>query len=69
MERIEVDVKTGEVKVIQLTADEIAEAQVQYANWQAEQLVAIASPTVKQLQEQLVDISIQLTALQNKAGA
>jgi hypothetical protein len=66
MERIEINVQTGEVQVIQLTADEIASAQSQYAAWQAEQP---AAPTVEQLQAQLANISIQLTALQNRTGA
>lgn len=37
MERIEIDVVTGEQKIIQLTAEEIAQAQAQRAQWEAEQ--------------------------------
>ena len=37
MERIEIDVITGEQKVIQLTAAEVAQAEMQYAQEQAEQ--------------------------------
>ena len=69
MERIEVNVQTCEVQIIQLTADEIAAAQAQYAAWQAEQPIAPAASTVEELQAQLANISAQLTALQNKAGA
>ena len=33
MNRIEIDVITGEQKVIELTAEEVAQAQAQYAEW------------------------------------
>jgi len=33
MNRIEINVITGEQKVIELTAEEIAQAQAQYAEW------------------------------------
>jgi len=33
MNKIEIDVITGEQKVIELTAEEIAQAQAQYAEW------------------------------------
>lgn len=33
MERIEVNVETGEVKTVQLTAQEIAGAQARYEEW------------------------------------
>jgi hypothetical protein len=45
MERIEVNCKTGEVKIIQLTPEEVAAAQAQYAAWLAEQQVA-ADPQI-----------------------
>ena len=51
MNRIEIDVITGERKVIELTAEEVAQAQAQYAEWLA------AQPTKEQqiakLQEQI----------------
>jgi hypothetical protein len=37
MERIEFDVTTGEQKVVQLTAEEIAQAQAQHAQWETKQ--------------------------------
>jgi multidrug efflux pump subunit AcrA (membrane-fusion protein) len=36
MNRIEINVITGENKVIELTAEEVAQAQAQYAQWEAE---------------------------------
>jgi hypothetical protein len=37
MNRLEIDVVTGEQKVVELTAEEVAQAQAQYAQWEAEQ--------------------------------
>ena len=37
MERIEIDVFTGEQKVVQLTTEELAQVETQYAQWQLEQ--------------------------------
>lgn len=36
MNRIEFDLTTGEQKVIELTDEEIAQAQAQHAQWEAE---------------------------------
>jgi cell division protein FtsB len=51
MDRIEIDVITGERKVVELTAEEIAQAQANYAEWLA------AQPTkeeqIAKLQEQI----------------
>jgi cell division protein FtsB len=51
MNRLEIDVMTGERKVVELTAEEVAQAQAQYAEWLA------AQPTKEQqiakLQEQI----------------
>ena len=55
MDRIEIDVITGERKVIELTAEEIAQAQVQYAEWLA------AQPTKE---EQIAKLQEQIDALQ-----
>ena len=44
MERIEVNCETGEVRIIQLTPEEVAAAEAQYAAWLAEQPV-VADPT------------------------
>ena len=55
MERIEVNVITGEQKVVQLTAEEIAQAQAQYQEWLAKQ------PTKE---EQIAELQAQIDALQ-----
>ena len=34
MDRIEINVITGERKVVELTAEEVSQAQAQYAQWQ-----------------------------------
>lgn len=54
MNRIEIDVITGERKVIELTAEEIAQAQAQYAEWLASQ------PTKE---EQIAQLQAQIDAL------
>jgi hypothetical protein len=37
MDRIEIDVITGEKKTVELTAEEVAQAQASYAEWLATQ--------------------------------
>ena len=54
MDRIEIDVITGERKVIELTAAEVAQAQAQYAEWLA------AQPTKE---EQIAKLQQQIDAL------
>ena len=54
MNRIQIDVITGELKVIELTAEEVAQAQVQYAEWLA------AQPTKE---EQIAKLQEQIDAL------
>jgi hypothetical protein len=61
MERIEVNVETGEVTVIQLTSEEV-EAALSYAA----SLPAPVEPTLADLQAQLVALNAQIAAL---AGA
>lgn len=51
MERIEVNVITGEQKTVQLTAEEIAQAQAQYAEWLANQ--PTKEEQIAKLQEQI----------------
>ena len=58
MERIEIDVITGEQKVIQLTAEEVAQAQAQYAEWLASQ------PTKE---EQIARLQAQIDAIKGAA--
>jgi hypothetical protein len=54
MERIEVNVQTGEQKTVQLTAEEIAQAEAQYQEWLASQ------PTKE---EQIAELQAQIDAL------
>ena len=55
MDRIEIDVITGERNVVELTAAEVAQAQAQYAEWLA------AQPTKE---EQIAKLQEQIDALQ-----
>jgi hypothetical protein len=54
MQRIEINVQTGERKVIDLTPEEIAAAQAQYQEWLA------AQPTKEQ---QIAELQAQIDAL------
>lgn len=54
MNRIEIDVITGERQVIELTAEEVAQAQAQYAEWLA------AQPTKE---EQIAKLEAQIATL------
>ena len=54
MDRIEIDVITGERKVVELTTEEIAQAEAQYAEWLA------AQPTKE---EQIAKLQAQIDAL------
>jgi hypothetical protein len=55
MDRIEMNVITGERQVVELTAAEVAQAQAQYAEWLA------AQPTKE---EQIAKLQAQIDALQ-----
>jgi len=57
MNRIEVNVQTGERKVVELTAEEIAQAQVQYAEWLATQ--PTKEQQIAKLQEQIDALKVQ----------
>lgn len=57
MNRIEIDVITGERKVVELTAEEVAQAQAQYAEWLA------AQPTKE---EQIAKLQEQIDALKEQ---
>lgn len=61
MERIEVDVITGEVKVIQYTAEEEAAALAYAASLPPP--AEPPKPTLEELQQQLAAISAQIQAL------
>lgn len=54
MDRIEINVITGERKVVELTAEEIAQAQAQYQEWLA------AQPTKE---EQIAKLQQQIDSL------
>jgi cell division protein FtsB len=54
MNRIQIDVITGQREVIELTAQEVAQAQAQYAEWLANQ------PTKE---EQIAKLQAQIDAL------
>jgi hypothetical protein len=51
MNRIEIDVITNERKVVELTAEEIAEAQIRYQEWLA--LQPTKEQRIAKLQEQI----------------
>ena len=51
MNRIEIDVITGTRQVVELTAEEIAQAQAQYAEWLASQ--PTKEEQIAKLQEQI----------------
>jgi len=57
MDRIEIDVMTGERKVVELTAEEVTQAQTNYAEWLA------AQPTKE---EQIAKLQEQIDALKAK---
>ena len=58
MNRIEINVITGEQKTVQLTAEEIAQAETQYQEWLASQ------PTKE---EQIAKLQEQIDALKGVA--
>jgi len=51
MERIEINVQTGEQKTVQLTAEEIAQVEAQYQEWLASQ--PTKEEQIAKLQEQI----------------
>jgi hypothetical protein len=55
MDRIEIDVITGEQRTVELTAAEVSQAQANYAEWLA------AQPTKEQ---QIAQLQAQIDALQ-----
>lgn len=62
MDRIEVNVITGERKTVELTAEELAYAQAAYAQWQADEEKRKAEMP-KLLEEQIAKLQAQLAEL------
>jgi hypothetical protein len=65
MNRIEINVITGERKIVELNAEEIAHAQAQYAQWQADEEKRKAEMP-KLLQEEIARLQAQLAELEAK---
>jgi len=63
MDRIEVNVQTGETKVIQLTDAEINAAKEQYQTWLSLQPPSPPAPTLADLQAQLAALTAQINSL------
>jgi hypothetical protein len=62
MNRIQIDVITGEREVVELNAEEVAQAQAMYAQWEADEAKRKAElPTV--IAKQIADLQAQLDAL------
>ena len=63
MNRIEMDVVTGEQKVIELTVEEVAQAQAQYSEWLATQ--PTKEEQIAKLQKQIDALNTPLPAESN----
>jgi hypothetical protein len=62
MDRIEIDVMTGERKVVLLTPEEVAQAKAMYAKWEADEAKRKAElPTL--LEKQIADLQKQLSEI------
>jgi hypothetical protein len=61
MNRIEINVETGERKVIELTAEEVAQAEAQYQEWLASQ--PTKEEQIAKLQEQILAVAVLLMAV------
>lgn len=66
MERLEINIETGESKIVQLTSEEVAIAQTQYAAWQEEQN---KQNTSVDLQARILALETELNAIKSKVGA
>jgi len=63
MHKIEVNVQTGEVTEVELTAEEVAEAQASKATWDAEQAAKQTEPTLLEI---IADLQAKVAALEAK---
>jgi hypothetical protein len=70
MQKIEVNVITGEQKIVDLTAEEVAQAQATHAAWVAEESTRQATPTVQQTIQTQADtitaLMARIAALENR---
>jgi hypothetical protein len=64
MNRIQIDVITGQREVIELNAEEVAYAQAQYAQWQTDEAKRKAELPIL-LAEQIVKLQAQIDALKD----
>jgi hypothetical protein len=62
MQKIEVNVVTGEQKIIDLTAEEVAQAQAMKAAWDAEQAAKQSTPTFEEIIKSQAETINALTA-------
>ena len=62
MNRIQIDVITGERQVVELNAEEVAQAQAQYAQWEADEAKRKAELPA-QIAKQIADLQAELDAL------
>jgi hypothetical protein len=70
MQKIEVNVITGEQKIVDLTAEEVAQAQTTHAAWVAEEAAKQSTPTVQQTIQTQADtitaLMARIAALENR---
>ena len=62
MNRIEIDVITGVLQVVELNAEEVTQAQAQYAQWEADETKRKADLPF-QIAKQIADLQAQLDEL------
>jgi hypothetical protein len=62
MNRIQIDVITGEREVLELNAEEIAQAQAMYAQWEVDEAKRKAELPA-QIAKQIADLQAQLDKL------
>jgi hypothetical protein len=63
MNRIEIDVITGTQRTVELTAEEIVQAQAQYAQWEIDEAKRKAELEITK-EEQIAKLQEQIDALQ-----
>lgn len=63
MQKIQINVETGEQLIIDLTPEEIAEVQARKVAWDAEQAAKQQEPNLLQI---IADLQAKVAALENK---